>query len=157
MPWDHVGLWRPFVAVFAALALPALVAWGLLLIAGTPGAVDGGDWLRRNLLFTLYAWAMAPVLGWLALPVLWPLALIAAVRGWAGLMSAIGLALGVGLVVVHLALHGDLTTEDPTVLPNLTIALAVQATVGWAVFWRLMTGRATGLDAETASNKTQKS
>jgi hypothetical protein len=48
------------------------------------------------------------------------------------------LAVGIGVLVVHLALHGDLTTEDARVLPNLVVALVIQGTVGWAVFWGLM-------------------
>lgn len=136
--WRDVGIWRPFIALAAALLVPSLLAWGLLSVAGTPGALEGEDWLRRNLLLMLYALAMAPFVAWLVLPLLWPVALIAVVRGWAGLLGALGLAVGIGVLVVHLALHGDLTTEDARVLPNLVVALAIQGTVGWAVFWGLM-------------------
>lgn len=134
----HVGLWRPLVAVIAAMLVPALVAWGLLSIAGIPGAMDGGDSLRSAILFTLYALAMAPFLGWFLLPLLWPLALAAAVRGWAGLLSVLALSLSVGLIAVHFALHGDLTTEDPAVLPFVMLALTLQGTTGWADFWVTM-------------------
>ena len=152
----RVGIWRPLAAVVAGLILPALLGWALVYIAGVPG-FGSGPWLRQYLLLMLTAWAFAPVLGGLALPLLWALALGLLARGFAGLATVVTVTQAVGLAAVHLALHGDLTTEDPTVLPNLAVALAVQATVGWAVFWRLMVGRATGLDAETASNKTQKS
>lgn len=136
--WRFVGLWRPFLAIVAALGLPSLAAWGLLSIAGTPGALEGEDPLRAGILFTLYALAMAPFLGWFLLPLLWPLALVAAVRGWAGMLSVLGIALGVGLISVHFALHGDLTTEDPAALPFVIVALSIQGVTGWAVFWATM-------------------
>lgn len=138
MDWRDVGLWRPLMAISGALLLPALVAWGLVALAGAPGALDGQDWLRGQILLTLYALAMAPVAGLFALPLLWPLVLVAAVRGWAGLGAAVVMALTVGLSVVHVALHGDLTTETGAILPNLVCALALQGLTGWAVFWSSM-------------------
>ncbi len=138
LSWRRVGLWRPLVAVVAGLCLPALVAFALVSLAGLPGGIDADGWLRRQILFVLYALMMAPVLGFLALPLAGPVVLVMAVAGRAGAASAVLAANLLGLPLVHLALHGDLTTEDATILPNLAIALGCQGVATWAAFWAMI-------------------
>lgn len=138
MNWREAGLWRPLAAVLGAVLIPGLIAAGLLLVAGTPGVTDGGGWLREQILFVVITLAAAPFVAWFFLPLLWPLALLAVVKGWAGALSAMALACAVGLPALHVILLGDVTTEDPSVVPNLVLALGCQGLTGWMVFWGLM-------------------
>ncbi|KUF08780.1 hypothetical protein [Pseudoponticoccus marisrubri] len=133
----QLGLWRPLASVLAGLILPALVAGALLVIAGEPGFAESG-WLRGRLLLAVYALVAAPALGWLLLPLLWPLVLVMAQRGWAGLCAFLVVANVLGLIVAHVALNGDLTSEAPGTVPILVLALSLQAVTAWAVLWALV-------------------
>lgn len=140
---EVLGMWRPLMAVLAGFILPALPAWGMLSIAGA-----GGEdiWLRQQILWVLYALGAAPVIAWLSLPVSWPLLTFMALRGWAGASSAGAAALLLGLPVVHVVLHGDITSEDTTILPHLALALLLQGLTTWAVLWALVHRRANRAD-----------
>lgn len=134
-----VGFWRPLVAVLAGLFVPALTAWVLLALAGEP-AMLASRGLRYEILFVLYALFGAPAVGFFLLPLLWALALAMAARGWAGLLSVWVACLLIGLPVLHIFLHGDLTTEAPSALPRLVIALLVEGFAFWVALWSLLPG-----------------
>ncbi len=148
MAWRVVGVWRPVGATCLGILLPALLAYALLRLAGVPGALDGGDAVRRAILFVLYALMAAPVLGLLTLPLSVALVLGLVVTGWAGAVSAVLAALIFGLPLVHVALNADLTTEDASVLPHLMVALSIQGLTVWTVLWAMM--RRAGGAAERA-------
>lgn len=134
--WRRVGLWRPLVAIVAGMAVPAVLAVGLLMLAGSPGALESSG-SRAVLLLWLYALASAPLVGWLLLPILWPLLLILIVRGWSGLGLLVLAAWALGLPVAHVLLNGDLTTETPAMVLVLAAALTVQAGICWLVLWAM--------------------
>ncbi len=135
--WRQVGIWRPLIAVLAALFIPALVAFGLVSLAGMGG---GSDPVRQAILLVLYSLLGAPILGLLAVPICWPVLFVLVVRGWAGATSAVVTTLAIGLPAIHFGLHGDLTTETPAVVPHLVVALTLQGLVGWAFTWGLLAG-----------------
>ncbi len=133
--WQQVGMWRPLLAVLAGFAIPGLIAWGLILLAGVSSAPSA---LRIHILLVLYTWAGSLIIGWLSLPLTWPLALFLAVKGWAGATMVALCAVSIGMVGAHILLHGDLTTEAPEALPHLFVALVIQGLCGWAVLWALL-------------------
>ncbi|MEN9061986.1 hypothetical protein [Ponticoccus litoralis] len=130
------GFLRPLLAVAAGLLLPALLSWALLTLAGPPGLLDSRG-LRYEILFVLSALVGAPLVGFFLMPLLWAAALALLARGWAGLASIMATGLLIGLPVVHWALNGDLTTEAPSALPRLALAIALQCWLCWAVLWSL--------------------
>ncbi|MBN7784619.1 hypothetical protein JYP51_06790 [Ponticoccus gilvus] len=141
------GFLRPLLAVAAGLLLPALLSWALLFLAGPPGLLDSRG-PRYEILFVLSALVGAPLVGFFLMPFLWAAALALLARGRAGLFSIMAAGLLIGLPVVHWALNGDLTTEAPSALPRLAVAIAVQCWVCWAVLWSLP-----GLRTEKAPGK----
>lgn len=141
MDWRVVWLWRPWAAVRAGVGLPCPVAFGGLSVAGLPGGVEVDLWLRRQMPYDRHTLSMAPVPGFLTLPRTWATPRFLVVPGWAGLLSVVGAAILLSLAMLPVALHGDRTTEDVSVLPTLVIALGIQATAAWAMPWT-MTRRA---------------
>ncbi|MCC1492153.1 hypothetical protein [Cognatishimia sp. F0-27] len=134
----QTGIWRPLAAVLGGLLIPALIAWPLLMVAGLPGVVESSG-LRQGILIVLTVLAMAPVPGWVALPLVWPLVYTLYVRGWAGLAACVLAACAVGLPAAHWVLNGDVTTEAPAILPMLIAALAIQGFFGWVILWARQT------------------
>ena len=89
----------------------------------------------------LYALFSAPLVGAFAFPVLWGLCLGLVASGWAGLRSFQCVAVALGLALVHVLLHGDVTVEAPWAMLPIAAALLVQGTVTWAAFWVLRSAR----------------
>ena len=137
LDWRSVGILRPLLALLGALIAPAVLAWGLLLVAGLPG-LSGSTGLRAHLLTVLVPLVGAPFVAFFFLPLLWPLVLVAATTGWAGAASAAALALAIGMPALHWLLHGDVTTEAARMIPHIGVALMLQGLTGWALFWAMM-------------------
>jgi len=75
---------------------------------------------------------------WMLAPFALLLLRAAAMLGYAGWGMAVGTSLILGLPTVHIALMGDLTTEDTILLPHITIAIAILGLSVWATFWGLI-------------------
>lgn len=136
-PQPDAGWWPAVIAVLAGIFLPALAGAAVLYFGDAPlsGAPKDGTarTVASHAMLVAAALTAAPLIAWLAAPLAVPLLRLAVQRGWAGWGSAVGLAVGIGLPIVHFVLHGDVTTEDQSVLPHILAALAVQGSVGWLV------------------------
>lgn len=64
-----------------------------------------------------------------------------AIFGWTGWGSAVLSALIIGVPTVHFALNGDVTTENPVILPHITIAITLLSLAVWGIYEGLMTVR----------------
>ena len=136
-----IGSWRPVIAVFGGVVLPSVLAFAVLHAFGgfhRPSSEMVGTGPAAFADLILFSLMSAPVLIVIALP-LGAAALLIAVRlGFGGLGSAVLLTEALGLPVVHVALHGDVTTESPAMaLPAVMLALAVIGAVSWRAFWAL--------------------
>lgn len=134
-PRPTLGWGRPIVAVSSGLILPAIpaavVLWWLNLdVQFVTETANAG---LRFIWFVAACLMATPVVAWLAVPIAVPLVRMAAIRGWAGPASLIGLSLVVGLTVAHFVLNGDLTDEAPEMIPYLAVTLGLQALCGWII------------------------
>lgn len=136
-PRPEAGWWPSILAVIAGIFLPAIAGAAFLYISDAPLSGPPKDGLARtleeHLLLISAALTAAPLIAWLAAPIAVPLLRLAIRRGWAGVGSAVIIAILVGLPILHIALNGDVTTEDQSVLPHIIAALSVQAVTGWVV------------------------
>ena len=136
-PNPHIGWWRPLVAVASGVLGPACVGALWLWFSDTPVSGPPKDGSHRDIwqhmVFVAAALTAAPILSWIAIPLATPLARLAVIRGWAGVGSAVVTACGLGLLIIHFALNGDVTTESPAVVPQIIAALGLQGATVWAV------------------------
>lgn len=125
------------VAVCAGILIPCLLGLFCLVISDAPlaGPPKDGSPREWGSLVTLFGAAAlaAPLVAWIALPLAIPLTRTAIRRGWAGWGSAMGLAIVLGLPVVHFALNGDLTNEAPKMIPLIVLVLILQGLSGYAM------------------------
>ena len=143
-PIPNIGWWRPTVAVAGGVLGPALLGavwlwFAETSITGPPKDGSSRD-IWQHLVFVAAALTAAPILSWIAIPLATPLARLAVIRGWAGWGSAVAVACGLGLLIVHFALNGDMTTESPATLPHIVVALGLQGSWVWLIL-QLWSGR----------------
>ena len=137
-----MGWWRPAVAVLAAMVVPTLLSVALILfgaptISGPPKGGTGFT-LADHMALTLAALTASVIVSWMLAPVALLLLRAAAMLGWAGWGSAVLAAWALGLPMVHFALHGDVTSEEPQFLPAILAAIAILGLTVWVIFWALM-------------------
>jgi len=139
---ETVGWVRPVFAVLLGLFVPALLAMLILYVesptlSGPPK--DGSGFRVGNHVEIVFAALSASfVVSWMVAPFALVLLRYSAIFGWAGWGSAVLSALLIGLPTVHVALNGDVTTEDSTILPHITIAIALLSLAVWGFFVCLM-------------------
>jgi hypothetical protein len=132
----------PLIAVLMGLFLPALLG-GLVLyftdapLLGLPKDGSGRSF-AQHVAFVAAALTAAPIIGWAVIPIAVPVLRLLIQTGWAGIGSAILVALLIGLPLVHWMLNGDVTTEDSSILAHIVAALMLQGTVGWGVMQVLL-------------------
>lgn len=138
----QVGWFRPAAAVVLGLLVPAIIAIICLLlvsptIAGPPK--DGSGFaVSGHISLVLAALSASFLVSWMLAPFALLLLRAAAMLGYAGWGSALIVALALGLPTLHIALMGDVTSEDSSILPHITVAIALLGLSVWAVFWGLL-------------------
>lgn len=138
----QVGWGRPVAAVLIALLIPAILSM-VFLYTGSPTLQgppkDGSSYtIRDHIDMVTAALAASIVVSWIIAPIAFIVLRASAMLGWAGWGTALLSALGLGLPAVHLALNGDVTTEDTTILPHILFAICVLGLSVWAAFWGLI-------------------
>ncbi len=138
----QVGWFRPAAAVVIASLAPAALAF-LFISLGAPVIdgpfKDGSTYtLADHVAIVLGAIALSFLVTWIAAPFAVFALRAAAMLGVAGWGTAMISAWIIGLPIAHVALNGDLTSDDYAILPQLMVAIAILGLSVWVTFWGLM-------------------
>ena len=134
-----IGWTRPIMAVVGAIFVPAVIAALYLMVFPTDTTATYAGWDR----LTWFIWRVAacltasPLFVILTLPLSAPAVWLAARFGFAGPVSLVLIALGLGLPAAHIMLNGDVTTEAPQMIPVLIVTITLQALLGWVIFAKM--------------------
>jgi len=139
---QQVGWFRPAAAIIIAMFLPTLLAGAIVFNGGpvfTGPPKDGNSYgLADHIGIVLACLSVSIVVSWMIAPVALLGLRAAAMLGWAGWGTAILSAVFLGLPLAHLALNGDLTTDEHAIPVHLTVAIACLGLSVWAAFWGLI-------------------
>jgi len=125
-----------------ALLIPAALAMSIILTGGPtfsgPPKDGSGYTLYDHFALVIGALSASVFVSWIMAPLALIFLRAAAMLGLAGWGSAILTAILFGVPFVHIALIGDVTTEENAILPHIIVAIALLGLTVWAAFWSLM-------------------